>query len=232
MRPETVAPSGLYALTPDWDDTARLLAATEPILQAGCRWLQYRHKTAPAALRLAQARALRALTRRYGAHLIINDDVRLALAVGADGAHLGRDDGDLAAARMALGPSRVLGASCYQNLQLAHRAVAAGADYVAFGSVFPSTTKPQAAHAPLALIGQARRELPVAVVAIGGITLDNAAAVLAAGAHALAVIGAVYTARDPGAAAAGLLALCGHGAAAADRMTPSSTNAPLSPVQP
>ncbi len=202
--------TGLYAITPDWADSERLLAVTEAILQAGCRWLQYRNKTAPPALRQAQARALRALTRRHGAQLIVNDDPGLARSVEADGVHLGREDAHISAARDILGNERLIGVSCYQSLALACKAVAAGADYVAFGSVYPSASKPQAAPAELALFSEARRSLPVPVVAIGGITPDNAAAVIAAGADALAVITALYAAEDPGAQAERFLALFGQ----------------------
>lgn len=204
--------SGLYAITPDWADTDRLLAVTEAILQAGCRWLQYRNKTAPPALRQAQARALRALTRRHGARLIVNDDPELARSVEADGVHLGREDAHVSAARDILGNEGLIGVSCYQSLALACKAVAAGADYVAFGSVYPSATKPLAARADLALFSEARCSLPVPVVAIGGLTPDNAAAVIAAGADALAVITALYEAEDPGAQAERFLALFGQSA--------------------
>lgn len=199
--------SGLYAITPDWADSLRLLEVTQRILQAGCRWLQYRNKTAPRALRQVQGLALRELTRRYGAHLIVNDDPALARSVEADGVHLGREDGSIAAARDILGNDKLIGVSCYQSLDLARAAVAAGADYVAFGSVYPSPTKPQAARAELTLFREARQHLPVPVVAIGGITLDNAAAVIAAGADALAVITALYAAADPSAQAERFLAL-------------------------
>lgn len=204
--------SGLYAITPDWADSERLLAVTEAILQAGCRWLQYRNKTAPPELRLAQARALRALTRRHGARLIVNDDPGLARSVEADGVHLGREDVHVSAARDLLGNGRLIGVSCYQSQTLARTAVAAGADYVAFGSVYPSATKPQAVRADLAMLGAARRTLSVPVVAIGGITPDNAAAVIAAGADALAVITALYEAEDPRAQAERFLALFGQSA--------------------
>ncbi len=197
---------GLYAITPDWRDTERLLAVTRAILAAGCRLVQYRNKTAPPALKTAQARHLRDLTRAYGARLIVNDDLALALEVAADGMHLGREDGDPAAARAALGPGRLLGVSCYQDLGRARGAVAAGADYVAFGSFFPSATKPTAARAAPWLLSEARA-LPVAVCAIGGITPDNAAVLIGAGADLLAVISALYEAPDPAAATRRFLAL-------------------------
>lgn len=191
--------AGLYAVTPDESDTASLLARTDALLAAGTRLLQYRNKTAPSALRLEQARALRALCSRYGARLIVNDSVDLALAVGADGVHLGRADGSVAEARARVGPSGLVGASCYDRFELATRAIADGADHVAFGSVYPSAVKPDAVHAPLELIRRARRELPVPVVAIGGITPENAAPVIEAGAHALAAISALYGAAEPAA---------------------------------
>jgi len=204
-RPETEW-RGLYVLTPDESDTARLLRMTEAILAGGCRWLQYRNKTASPCHREEQAGALRRLTRARGARLIINDDIDLALTVAADGVHLGEADGDLAAARARLGPDRILGASCYRGLERARRAVAAGADYVAFGSFHPSPTKPDAARADPDLLRQAR-DLGVPLCAIGGITLANAPALLAAGADLLAVISAVYDAPDPGAASRAFLQL-------------------------
>ena len=136
---------GLYAITPDWSDSKRLLAVTEAILAAGCRLLQYRNKATSVCHRQEQAVALRGLTHRFDALLIINDDVDLALFCEADGVHLGEDDGELAQARSRLGPYRILGASCYQDPVLAERAAQAGADYVAFGSFFPSPTKPRPA---------------------------------------------------------------------------------------
>ncbi len=194
-------PRGLYAITPDWAETPRLIAATEAILRGGGRIVQYRNKTASSCHRDEQAIALRGLTRRFDALLIINDDIELALAVEADGVHLGADDGDLAKARWRLGPNRLLGASCYQDTALAHAAVAAGADYVAFGSVFASPTKPLARRAGLGLFDKTRTGLAVPVVAIGGITPDNCAPLVEAGTDLLAVISAVYDTASPEAAA-------------------------------
>jgi thiamine-phosphate pyrophosphorylase len=188
-------PRGLYALTPDEPDTGALVAAVGSAIAGGAAAVQYRNKPADASLRRRQAAALAALCRETGVPLIVNDDVELALAVDAAGAHLGADDGDLAAARARLGPGRLLGASCYDRLDRAARAVAAGADYVAFGAVFASPTKPAAVRAPLALFGAARA-LRVPLVAIGGITLDSAPAAIAAGADALAVITALFGAGD------------------------------------
>jgi thiamine-phosphate pyrophosphorylase len=192
--------AGLYAITPDWNDTRRLLNATEAILDAGCRVLQYRNKQTSDCHRQEQAVALRGLTRKYGARLIVNDDLDLALFCEADGVHLGEDDGLLAAARVRLnaaGKNAILGASCYQSLTLALAAANAGADYLAFGSFFASPTKPQAKRADPALIAAAKRETGLPVCAIGGITLDNAGSLIAAGADLLAVISALYDAPDP-----------------------------------
>ncbi len=178
---------GLYAITPP--DLSRVEAA---LASGALCALQYRAKDADAPRRLREARHLAQLCRAHGVSLIVNDDVELALAVDAAGVHLGRDDGDLAAARARL-PGRLLGASCYDRPELARRAVAAGADYVAFGSVFDSPTKPAAVRAPLALFAL---DLGVPKVAIGGITLDNAPRVLAAGADCLAVITDLFDAAD------------------------------------
>lgn len=190
---------GLYAVTPDEADTARLLALVRPVLAGGAALLQYRNKRAAPDLRCAQARAVLGLCREYGVPLLINDDLALALAIGADGVHLGRDDGDVAAARRALGVGRLLGVSCYDEWARAERGARAGADYVAFGAMFASPTKPLAPRAPLELVTRARRELGVAVATIGGITLDNAPALVAAGADLLAVITDVFAAPDPAA---------------------------------
>jgi thiamine-phosphate pyrophosphorylase len=191
--------SGLYAVTPDEADTARLVGLVIAALEGGVRWIQYRNKSASVSLRGEQARSLRAACERYGASLIINDHVGLAREINAAGAHIGATDGDLAAARDALGRSRILGVSCYASLPLAHAALEAGADYVAFGSVFPSTTKPQAPRAPLCLFAQARKEgIAASLVGIGGITLHNVGELIGAGADAAAVIAAVFD--DPTAA--------------------------------
>jgi thiamine-phosphate pyrophosphorylase len=194
--PMNKAISGLYAITPDLADTAVLLAKTQAALAGGARLLQYRNKTADENLRREQAAALRELCRRYGAMLIINDHVELAREIDADGVHVGADDAGVAAARTRLGHSKIIGATCYNDLQRALAAAAQGADYVAFGSFFASAVKPGAMRAPLALLQQARRQVTVPVVAIGGITLDNAAGLIDAGANAVAVISALFAAPD------------------------------------
>lgn len=200
-----VAPEGVYLLTPDTSDTQHLLEATRAALSVGVRWLQYRNKRACAELKLEQAQALRALTRQHAARLIINDDAELAARVQADGVHLGRDDSGVDAARVRLGADAVIGVSAYDDLARAQRAWCCGADYVAFGSMYASVTKPHAVRAPLGLLGQARRS-GMRVVAIGGINASNMAAVAAAGAQAAALITDVYDAPDPGAAAQRLIA--------------------------
>jgi len=193
MRP---FPSGLYALTPYETDTSVLLTRVRAALAGGTTAVQYRNKIATSAVKAEQAAALVELCRKAGVPLIVNDDLALALRVGADGVHLGRDDGDLVAARERLGRNRLLGASCYDQLDLALRAAAAGADYVGFGSVFASRTKPEAVRAPLDLFAVARRRVAIPIVAIGGITIENAPQVIAAGADAIAVITALFEAHD------------------------------------
>lgn len=206
-RPNT-APSwgrGLYLITPDEADTSRLLARVTAVLPHAAL-LQYRNKTADAALRGAQAEALAVLCRDHGVPLVINDDAALALAVGAAGVHLGEDDGDIAVARGLLGENAIIGMSCYDDLSRAGTAAAAGAGYVAFGAFFPSTTKPNARHATPGLLRDSAG-LGLPRVAIGGITPDNARELVDAGADLLAVIGGVFDAPDPAAAARRIRAL-------------------------
>lgn len=190
---------GLYAITPDEPDSGRLVARVAVVLEAGASWLQYRNKDANPALRREQALALQPLCRAHGVPLIVNDDWRLAAEIGADGAHLGEDDGELAAARSALGETAIIGASCYADFALAQAAAANGASYVAFGAFFPSPTKPNARRASPHLLQQAA-SLALPRVAIGGITPDNARGLVVAGADLLAVISGVFDAADPAAA--------------------------------
>jgi thiamine-phosphate pyrophosphorylase len=189
-------PRGLYALTPDLAETHALVGLVDRAVEGGAQAVQFRNKIAPAALRREQAAALVSRCRAAGVPLIVNDDVELALQAGADGAHLGAADGDLAEARRRLGTGRCLGASCYNRLELARAAVAAGVDYVAFGAAFASPTKPGAVRAPLELYREAHRTLPVPVVAIGGITAATAPALIDAGVDAIAVITALFDAAD------------------------------------
>lgn len=176
---------GLYAITPEGPG---LFEKVRAALDGGVTLLQYRRKRGS----LDEAKQIATLAREYRVPLIVNDDFNLALAVGADGAHLGRDDGDFSVARKKL-KGKILGASCYDRPELARAAVAAGADYVAFGSVFASPTKPGAARAPLSLF---RADLGVPKCAIGGITLENAPQLIAAGADLLAVITDLFDAAD------------------------------------
>lgn len=184
---------GVYAIT----DGPRpgLMTDVEATLGAGTRLLQYRDKTRDHARRLREARALAERCHRHGALLIINDDVDLAAACGADGVHLGEDDPAPASARRQLGADTLIGVSCYNNLERARRLAAAGADYLAFGAFFPSPTKPHARKADPALLRAARRLGPP-LVAIGGITPDNGHELVTAGADFLAVISAVFGAPD------------------------------------
>jgi thiamine-phosphate pyrophosphorylase len=177
---------GLYAITPDGPD---IVGKVQKALQGGIALLQYRRKNEKSA---AEANELLALARRYSVPFIVNDDVELALELGADGVHLGRADGDLAAARKKM-KTKLLGASCYDRMDVAQAAVAAGADYVAFGSVFSSPTKPAAVRAPLSLFDN---DLQKPCCAIGGITLHNAPQLIAAGADMVAVISDLFDAPD------------------------------------
>ncbi len=191
---------GPYAIT-DSRLGERLLDAVAQAIAGGAVVVQYRDKGGDTARRQHEATQLLALCRHRGVPLIINDDLALAVAVGADGIHLGREDVDLAAARRQLGPDAIIGISCYDSLARAQAAAIAGADYVAFGSFFPSSTKPQAVRAPITLLREARQQLTVPLVAIGGITPENGAALVAAGADLLAVVSGIFAAPDITAAA-------------------------------
>lgn len=186
---------GLYAITPDLADTAKLVRLAEAALRGGAALLQYRNKTADYGLKREQASELMWLCADRDVPFIINDHVLLCVELDADGVHLGGADGDIAAARRLLGAHKIIGASCYNRLDLAERAKAQGADYIAFGACFDSGTKPTATRAPLELFSQAR-VLDLPMVAIGGITPENADLAIAAGADAVAVIGALFDSPD------------------------------------
>ncbi len=188
---------GLYLVTPNWDDTARLLAVTERALAAGAAMVQYRHKEASDALRREQGAVLLALCRRYDRPLIINDFVSLCLTLGADGVHVGGTDMSVAAARCALGPNKIVGASCYGELALARAAQRSGASYCAFGGFYPSTVKKYSVTTAPDIVLQARAELALPLVVIGGMTPENAAPLVARGAGMVAAITSVYMAADP-----------------------------------
>jgi thiamine-phosphate pyrophosphorylase len=189
---------GLYALTPDQPDATVLATQVEAALAAGLRLLQVRSKLVRDS-RARQTAQLVSLCRRHDATCIVNDDPALAAQVGADGVHLGRDDGTVAEARRVLGAGAIVGVSCYDDLGRAQRLRAEGADYVAFGSFFPSSVKPNAVRPPLDLLTRARAALDCPIVAIGGVTLGTAPVLRNAGADAVAVITDVFSAPDIGA---------------------------------
>jgi thiamine-phosphate pyrophosphorylase len=193
--------AGLYAITPDLSDSTVLLTRVEAALAGGAQALQYRNKVADPALRLEQARGLAKLCRGYRVPLIINDHIDLALEVDAEGLHIGGEDGSVADARRRLGPDRILGVSCYRRIENALEAARLGASYVAFGGFFPSSVKGGAGGAPLSILGEAKRRPGLPVVAIGGITVDNAPQLIAAGADSVSVITALFGAPDVRAAA-------------------------------
>jgi thiamine-phosphate pyrophosphorylase len=206
MKPDThTLIRGLYAITPDLADTAQLLDAVEETLSAGTRLVQYRNKAATPGQRREQLQALKVLCERYGCTLVVNDDWQAAIDLGIPAVHIGSDDGDVAAVRAAIGPEMLLGVSCYASLDRA-RALLPYADYFAFGSMFTSTTKPQARPATLGILREARK-LGKPVVAIGGITLENARQVFEAGADAIAVISGVFGAASTVEASGAFLAV-------------------------
>ena len=192
---------GLYLVTPDWDDTEKLLAASEAALQGGAALFQYRHKTASAALRAEQAGALLALCRQYRVPMIVNDHLDLCQQIDADGLHVGGTDATVATVREALGTNKIVGASCYGDMQLARNTVAAGASYIAFGGFYLSRVKKYPVTTAMDIIAQAKKSLTVPVCVIGGMTSTNAQPLIAQGADMVAAISSVYQAADPRAAA-------------------------------
>lgn len=202
-------PRGLYGITPEWADTDKLIAAVQAAAKGGMTALQWRRKTAAPDERLPQTLALANCCKALGVVFIVNDDYHLALATNADGVHLGREDGNLVEARRALGPGKIIGCSCYNDLALAEQALDADVDYIAFGAMYPSSVKPNAVPASLETIRQARRLVDSAgkparagIVAIGGITAENALPVIQAGADSLALISGLFGADDIQATAA------------------------------
>ncbi len=188
----------LYGITPEslLSDEPALFEAVDAALEGGMTRLQYRAKRLPAAQKQRQAAELRRLCREYGARFIVNDDIELARSVQADGVHLGRDDAAIADARRLLGSDALIGASCYNRLDLAVRALEQGADHVAFGRFYPSRSKPDAVQADPGLLAEARQALDCPICAIGGITPANARPLVAQGADLLAVIEGLFSARD------------------------------------
>jgi len=198
---------GLYLVTPNWDDTDRLLEVTEQALRAGAALIQYRHKEAGPELAREQASALLALCRRSGRPLVVNDHVALCTELDADGVHVGGLDAPVAAVRGLVGPDKIVGASCYGDLELARRAQNAGASYVAFGGFYPSLVKKYAVTTPPDIVLQAKSSLCVPVVVIGGMTAANARPLVSRGADMVAAISSVVQAPDPYSAAREFAAL-------------------------
>lgn len=189
---------GLYVIA----DTAcigaaNIISKTDEVLSAGVKIIQYRDKVSTQSDRYKIAKSLRELTQDYKSLLLINDDAQLAASVDADGVHLGKEDISIEEARSSLGENKIIGASCYASYVNAQPAINASADYIAFGSFFPSPTKPDAPRAEIELIQQAKQDYKIPVCAIGGITPQNATNVLAAGADMIAVISAVFNASSP-----------------------------------
>mgnify|MGYP000064715526 CR=1 FL=1 len=188
---------GLYLVTPDWDDTDRLVETTRTALHAGAAMLQYRHKGASAELRREQAAALLALCRSFNRPLIINDHVELCLTLGADGVHVGGTDASVAEARGVLGPGKIVGASCYGELALARAAQRDGASYIAFGGFYPSRVKQYSFRTDPSIVMQAKAAIALPLVVIGGMTPENAAPLVGRGADMVAAISSIYTAAVP-----------------------------------
>ncbi len=187
---------GLYLVTPDWDDTDKMLAATEQAILGGATLVQYRHKTAGDALRREQAGALLKLCRQHGRPLIINDHIDLCMVLDADGVHVGGTDETVAQVRASVGASKIVGASCYGQLQLAKDAAAAGASYVAFGGFYPSRVKKYEVSTPASIVTDALQSVNVPLCVIGGMTVANAKPLVDLGAHMVAAISSVYAADD------------------------------------
>lgn len=198
---------GLYVVTPDWDDTDRLADATEQAIRGGARLVQYRHKSAGAAVRKDQASALLQVCRRHGIAFVINDHVELCVELDADGVHVGGTDVSVAQARARVGEKKIVGASCYGTLQLARDADAAGATYVAFGGFYPSRVKQYALQTSPDIVTHWKQESSLPVVVIGGMTQENCQPLIAHGADMVAAISSVYMQADVTAAARAFSAL-------------------------
>lgn len=201
---------GLYLVTPDWDDTDKLLAVTESGLRGGAVLVQYRHKTASPELRKEQAAQLLVLCRKYDRPFIVNDFVDLCIELDADGIHVGGTDEAVAKVRAAVGASKIVGSSCYGSMDLARDAYRAGASYVAFGGFYPSRVKKYEVATSPQIVAQAKSEIPLPNVVIGGMTHENAAPLVGHGADMVAVISSVYMTEDPEAAARGFADLFGN----------------------
>ncbi len=202
---------GLYIVTPDWDDTEKLLDVTEKALKGGAAVVQYRHKTAKEEQLREQAIALQKLCKQYGVPFIINDYVNLCIELDADGIHVGGTDDSVAVVRSKVGPNKIIGASCYGEMDLARKAQKEGASYVAFGGFYPSRVKKYAVITPVSIIRDAKKELVnMPSCAIGGITLENAIPLVQQGVDMISVISSVYMVEDPEAAARAFADLYKH----------------------
>ncbi len=199
---------GLYVVTPDWDDTAKIIDVTEKALKGGAEIVQYRHKTAGPELRLEQAGALQRLCRQYGKPFIINDHVDLCLKLDTDGIHVGGMDAPVKQVRNAVGSNKIVGASCYGNIELARNAARDGASYVAFGGFYPSRVKKYPVTTPQNIVADWKKEMPsMPVCVIGGMTVENATPLVELGADMVAVVSGVYFQENPEVAAQGFVAL-------------------------
>ena len=185
--------TGLYAITDaSVSDSQKIIVSVEQALRGGANVIQFRDKSSNQKQRLEICLALRRLTKQFNAVFIINDDIKLTLLTKADGIHLGQNDSSLTEARNQLGEKTIIGISCYNRFDLAELATKEGANYIAFGRFFPSRTKPNTETAEIKLIQQAKQELDIPVVAIGGITAKNGGALIGAGADMLAVVDGIF----------------------------------------
>ena len=194
MRDSSII-KGLYAITPDMADLNTLIHKTQLVIEGGAFMVQYRSKIQDRAVKIQQCAAILRLCREYGVPCIVNDDVEMCRILEADGVHLGENDDNIAEVRRILGEDAIIGSSCYDQLDRAKQAQKEGATYVAFGAMFPTPTKPNATKASLELLSEAKREIHIPIVAIGGITVNNAHDVIEAGVDAIAVITSLFEAK-------------------------------------
>lgn len=195
MKPQLKLP-GIYAISPELENTALLLAQIAAAIKGGVRLIQYRDKHLTSAKRIEQAKFLRQLCHENGALLLINDDIELAKICCADGVHLGQSDTSIIKAREYLGEDAIIGITCHDSLELAQKAKLEGADYLSFGCFFPSKTKPYAKPADLSILQKAKEQFELPIVAIGGIDKSNAYQVVASGADLLAVCAGLFSNED------------------------------------
>lgn len=187
---------GLYVITPDMADLNTLIHKTKLAIEGGASMVQYRSKMLDRDVKMQQSAAILRLCRQYDVPCVINDDVEMCRILEADGVHLGEKDDNIEEVRRILGEDAIIGSSCYNQLERAKQAQKEGASYVAFGTMFPTPTKPSAPRATLALLKEAKREIHIPIVAIGGITMNNAHDVIETGIDAIAVITSLYEAKS------------------------------------